>query len=104
MILPRASLENRHQKYTSYEDARNHRLNVVCGAFMTLEEALAGKRVEIPFKFQVTEFPELQFLDDYCTAVFGNLDLEFELTNVGNIVWCMVDPLAVFDAEEWDLV
>ena len=71
---------------------------------MTLEEAIAGKRVEIPFKFQVTEFPELQFIDDYCTTVFGNLDLEFELTNVGNIVRCMVDLLAAFNAEEWDIL
>ena len=87
MILPRASVVNRPHEYTTYDDAFKFNKHVVCGTFLITKEALAVKMVEIPFKFSVAEFPELRVFDDYCNAVFGNLDLRFRIERFGNIVW-----------------
>ena len=48
MILARASIENRPREYTTYKDARAFNKDIVCGTYLTVKEAFAGKRVEIP--------------------------------------------------------
>ena len=100
MILTIATIENRPREYTTYKDAYTFNKDIICGTYLIVKEALAGKRVEIPFKFSLTEIPELQFFDDYCNAVFGNFDFQLRVDQIGNIVWCMGDPEQVVLKDE----
>ncbi|MDR2967347.1 MAG: hypothetical protein LBU74_05315 [Methanobacteriaceae archaeon] len=99
MIKPRDELMARPNMYTNWEDAHNYEIGKVCGTFITIEEAVRGTTIEIPFCFQFDDIPEFESIDYFCNAISGDLMLEFQANRFGNIVWCMVDPHEVVKME-----
>ena len=86
----------RSHMYTMWDEAHNHSNNV-CGVYLDIYPKL-GQEFDITFEvsIQLDDLLPLSGMSILSNCVIGDIELEIKNRIQGNLVYCQVDPKAIY--------
>lgn len=95
-MKPKAEMYRPHM-YTMWDEAHNHSNNV-CGVYFDIYPKL-GQEFDITFEIaiQLDDLLPLSGMSILPTCVIGDIELEIKNRIMGNLVYCQVDPNAIYE-------